>query len=506
MSSVEDDDDDNEKGLEDDPDAIETREEGQAKIRLLLQERQRKEDYMKRLEKKLRALDAELAERREKVENTQRTLEIERNKPKQEAESRKREKESKVHNQKERVRDLLGDVLYSKPKPKADAKEFELDTVQISFIRPGEQMRYPLAYRVDNNTAIRQLTSDVCKYWGVSDEEFILKTMNNCKCQNDILVKDCFKQGEIAQLLLVRKNMKNMIVAESELKAIQPKGQTKRKKAGGLKIDQDRVDAVGRMSSNFDAKLKEMAGIYMLLKLRDLKPSEHANKIKLRDILLFSILAILTYMSYESRRPASQEYFMVESVKSEMLPSRTDPDRGMSAPAFEDITTTEEVWQYLTVTMPLSLFSNSSVLRQYNSLMGYVQLRQQSVLFPATRTETCHANVKELMDPLQTLGSVGSPLRAPTCEGKEPAPSGMACDNLNPAGSPKINVQIQKVNRGTTYKISRDTAEKGESIDIDFDGPATITISRLEVGPGVLSLFKAQENGARFYITQKNYK
>eukprot|EP00746_Dinoflagellata_sp_MGD_P090950 gnl/MRDRNA2_/MRDRNA2_35967_c0_seq1.p1 gnl/MRDRNA2_/MRDRNA2_35967_c0~~gnl/MRDRNA2_/MRDRNA2_35967_c0_seq1.p1 ORF type:complete len:977 (+),score=158.88 gnl/MRDRNA2_/MRDRNA2_35967_c0_seq1:101-3031(+) len=501
--SAEDDDDDNEKGLDDDPDSIDTREQGKAKILSLLRERQRKLDYMRRLEKKLRALDADLAEMREAVEMKQRTLEIERNKPKQEADSRKREKESKVHNQKERVRDLLGDVLYSKPKQKAEtAKEFDLDTVLVSFIRPGEQFRYNLAYRVDSETQIRQLCGDVCKYWGVSDEEYILKTMSNNKCQNDIKVKDCFKQGEIAQLLLIRKNTKNMIVSESERKAIQPKGGGRKKKAGGGKIDLDRVDAIG-LRGNFDGELKKMSGIYMLLKLRDLKPSEHANKIKLRDIILFTTLAILTMVSYVSRRPPTQEFLLVEGVKAEMLPPRMDPDTGLSAPAFSQVTTIDHVWQWLTTTMPLGLYANASVLRKYNSLVGFVQIRQQSVGFPPTRVGFCHADVAPLMESLQTLGNVGTPLRQPTCDDYQSTSGGIKCPNLNPAGSPSIPVRIERVNRGTSFRVTREAAEKGEQLDMDFDGPATVTVSMLEVGPGILSLSRQNENGVRFYYNQK---
>ena len=34
-----------------------------------------------------------------------------------------------------------------------------------------------------------------------------------------------------------------------------------------------------------------MGGVYFLLKLRDSKPSEHAGKIKLRNILIYTVLA-----------------------------------------------------------------------------------------------------------------------------------------------------------------------------------------------------------------------
>jgi hypothetical protein len=336
-------------------------------------------------------------------------------------------------------------------------------------------------------------------------------------------VKDCFKQGEIAQLLLIKKQTKNMLVSESEKKSIQPKG-AKRKKAGGGKIDLDRVDAIGRMSSNFDGELRKMSGIYMLLKLRDLKPSEHHNKIKLRDIILFTVLAILTIVSYVSRRPPSQEFLLVEGIKAELLPARYDEAEKLSSPAFADIHTVDQVWQWLTTTMPLGLYDPMSVLRKYNVLMGYVQIRQQSVGFPPSRVGFCQADVAPVIEALQTLGSVGTPLRQPGCdekvadsslpsgvrviEGKK-TPSGLACPNLNSAGT--VDVRVESVRRGTSFKITREQAEAGEGIDIDFDGPATISIQMLELGTwdpsplrhGILALTKSGENGARFYYTMK---
>lgn len=40
-----------------------------------------------------------------------------------------------------------------------------------------------------------------------------------------------------------------------------------------------------------------MGGVYFLLKLRDSKPSEHAGKIKLRNILIYTVLATWLHLA-----------------------------------------------------------------------------------------------------------------------------------------------------------------------------------------------------------------
>merc|ERR1719191_21051 len=157
----------------------------------------------------MKTLNTELAEKREEVEKKSHDLEVEKNKHKQETESRNREKSEKARAQDERVRDYLSEVLYSSaitgPRKKKPDDEFKLTTVLITFIRPGSPLRYNLTYRIDERSRVSQLRADACKYWGVADDEFVLKTMMNSKVEDNMFVRDCFKQGEIAQLILMKK-------------------------------------------------------------------------------------------------------------------------------------------------------------------------------------------------------------------------------------------------------------------------------------------------------------
>lgn len=379
-------DDENEEGLSDDEDIFEIN-AAKGKIASLLAERQRKTDYMNRMQEMMRTLNKELGDKREEVENLTRTLDLERNKHQQEAESRIRERQEKIKSQNGRVRDYLSEVLYSAsitgPKKKKADEVFQLTTVLITFIKPGSPLRYNLTYRIDDTTRVAQLRADACKYWGVDKDEFILKTMMNSKVQDDMLVKDSFKQGEIAQLLLMKKTSKNMLVSEAETKAVQPKtGKRRRAGAAGTTGNEEALDVLQALTSSYENELRKFGGAYLMLKLRDLKPSEHANKIRLRDILIFTLLGLCTAISFISRRPSGQEYWFLTGVRAMLVETAYIPEIGREFSAFTDIETPEEVWNWLEYSIPNALFRNTSQLREFNDPIGYMQIRQQRMVKP----------------------------------------------------------------------------------------------------------------------------
>jgi len=405
MPADDEDDDKDEKGLEDDPEDITNLEEAKSKIQALFAEGKRKEDYMKRLQRKLQTLDGDLAQKREEVEGLQRTIHLEKSKHQDEKEARKREKEAKMDLQENRIRDYLSEVLFQKPSNKVK-KAFELDTVLVSFIKPSETVRYNLVYRIDDNTMVQQLRTDACKYWDVSEHEFILKTMANSKCQNDIRVKDCFKQGELAQLRLEAKHRENVDVSEAEQKAIQPKGRKGPRSRSGAssRINVEGVDAIQKQGDGYSQHLKRMGGIFMLLKLRDMKPSEHSNKIKLRDVVLFTLLAVITFYTYVQRRDSGSEYWSLKGVERALLNEYIVPraelvdgrlvaePKGLALPVkpFLNITDNDHLWEWLIYALPEIFWTNSTnSFTQYNALLGYLSIRVQNVKEPNPAWEFC---------------------------------------------------------------------------------------------------------------------
>eukprot|EP00928_Gymnodinium_smaydae_P089589 TRINITY_DN7352_c0_g1_i2.p1 TRINITY_DN7352_c0_g1~~TRINITY_DN7352_c0_g1_i2.p1 ORF type:complete len:839 (-),score=128.42 TRINITY_DN7352_c0_g1_i2:271-2787(-) len=413
MAAIEDEDDEDPALLEESVASITDPEVAKARIVALLNEQQRKQDYHTRLQSKLQKLDALLAQRREDVEGLQRTLQLERSKASEQASSDLRERTQKARMQEERIRDLLSDALFQKP-PSQDPREVaEIDTVLVSFIRPNESVRYNLAFRLDADTTVNQLRDNACKYWGVSTDQFVLKTMGNSKCHGHLKVVDCFKHGEISQMRLEYKQSDNTEVAEAELKAIQPKASKKRRAAGqDPRFNKDGVERIQKLGENYAGYLKKMGGIYFLLKVRDHKPSEHAGKIKIHDCFFYLLLAILTLVVYNMRRPAGEAYWCaygVETafaVRTPLAPA--DGAYWSEVPRFDEIRTRDDVWFWLNTTLPDVIWgvTDRNSLRKYNYLPGFVSVRTQSVKATCencSRWENCPGYSKGLVKQIPGL-------------------------------------------------------------------------------------------------------
>ncbi|CAE7780367.1 PKD2 [Symbiodinium sp. CCMP2592] len=371
-------------------------------------------DYEGRLARKLQKLDADLVAKREEVEGLQRSLRLERDKFAEEYKSEKRERETKATTQEERIREYLSEVLYAKPKQKDKKGEFSLDTVLVSFVKPNESFRYNLAFRVDSGTNVAQLRNSACKYWGVSPDSFILRTMANNKCQDDNKVKDCFKQGEIAQLRLEMKRDSSEPPLEEELKAIQPKTKKRagRPKSGKPRFNAEGVEQIQKFGENYANQLKKMGGVYFLLKLRDTKPSEHASKIKLRNIIVYAALVVLSVYVYMTRRPIGDAFWCAKGVQDFLLVSVPLPgvqamsctgevsqDHRLCVPGFQGVQTRDDMWNWLNYTLPGVFWSvvdadeSLPTLASYNELLGYMSIRVQNVKTP-TSMEYCVQNLQ----------------------------------------------------------------------------------------------------------------
>lgn len=393
--------------LDQDPERIGNPQDVIRLIRLLKEEKKQKEEFQKGLERKLLKLDAALAEKREDVENLQRTLQLEKSKATDEDESRRKEREGKAKTQEERIRSYLTEVLYMKPQSD-DKSGFEIETVQVSYVPQGKTLRYNLAFRINSDTRTTHLLEAACKYWGVDREYFILRTMANNKCADEITVKDCFKQGEIAHLRLEpKKKTSSQPPLEEELKAIQPKkvGGGKRKGVQGG----DGAIAIARHDAGFStAQLKKLGGANFLLKIQEGKPSEHLAKLNVRDMIIFLVVMILTFNVYTSRRPDGAMYWFLHGARDPVLTTQPyfPPDFassriGPKVPAFKEVRTLQDVQDWLNFTIPQIFWNTSQRLsiKTFNMLPGYVALRVKNV--QNTPNVTC-------VDSAKTVASVNA--------------------------------------------------------------------------------------------------
>lgn len=172
-------------------------------LKQLMAEQTRKENYQKRLEKKLQRLDADLGVKRAEVESLIRSLNFQKEKEAMTQKSMESEQRLKLDKQHERIRKHLSEVLYTKSKSKGKKRgPFQLDTVRVTYIRRDSTVRYNLCFRMDATTTIQNLRDDACKYWSVDPGDYILKTMANSKCQNEIRVQDCLDKARLRSCAL----------------------------------------------------------------------------------------------------------------------------------------------------------------------------------------------------------------------------------------------------------------------------------------------------------------
>mmetsp|Transcript_89361 Transcript_89361/g.255944 ORF Transcript_89361/g.255944 Transcript_89361/m.255944 type:complete len:839 (-) Transcript_89361:61-2577(-) len=398
--------------IETDPGFVEnkefTRDDAKKLYVLLRHEQQRSEVYQTNLSRKMQKIKADLDLRTEEVETLQRTLKLEQEAHLDESTSMMRERDFKNHAQEERIRDSLGELLYSKPSSAGNAT-YDLDTVMVSYIKPGN-FRYNLAFRIDNYTAVQELRESACRYWGISADEYVLKTMASNKCQDELLVKECFKQGEIAQLRLQEKGRApSEKPTDDELKAIQPKVKNKKKQQRDPRYDAVGVNGIQKQQENHATELKKMGGSYFLLKTPMGKPSEHMAKTKLRDIIIYSVLLALTVYAYTQKRPVGVEFWLTAGFTSQLRMSHPI-NATYSAPDFDNVTSSEELWQWLTYSLPSILYTTntSDSLGSHNLLMGYMAIRVQNVKEPKTPDEYCMFN-KQVVNSLASDGAACYP-------------------------------------------------------------------------------------------------
>lgn len=391
------------------------------KLRQLRAEEQRRTEYEMQLRNKLIRLEGDLAAKREQVEGLKTNLMYKQRKRQDNVESEKKELLEKARVEQERILDHLSKVLYQRPrKVEGDA----LVTVLVSFTKPGTFIRYNLAFRIDEDTEVQQLREAVTMYWNVDEKDYILKTLANSKCQRDLKVQDCFKHGDIAQLMLEQKTNENAEgPSAEELKAIQPKGKSGKKGGANrtLGYDSSKAENIAR-HNNTQEPMRRMGGIYFLLKLREKKPSEHVSKIKCRDFCLYTMLILLTVVVYTLRRAEGRNFFYALGVENELL--REVPYAGQppstaytaNIPSFTKLKTYDDLWSWLDTSLPHLVWGNSTgSLGKKNYLVGYVRIRVQNV----KPDSVCSSHNKEAVANIPGARCLGDSSRPKVTQGEQ---------------------------------------------------------------------------------------
>ena len=101
------------------------------------------------------------------------------------------------------------ELMVEKPMEEQTKEQSYIDTVLVTRIVPNTDFKYQLSYRVDRRTTCKKLREDACRYWGLSEVEWILRTIENSKVHDDLTIQNCFRPPELVNLLLTVKTPLN---------------------------------------------------------------------------------------------------------------------------------------------------------------------------------------------------------------------------------------------------------------------------------------------------------
>eukprot|EP00392_Amoebophrya_sp_AT5.2_P000235 g235.t1 len=243
---------------------------------------------------------------------------------------------------------------------------------------------YTQTYRVTGSTTVKELRADACRYWKVSTDEFVLKTVGyNAKVQESMLVSHCFRPGELTQLVLVKKNPKNIFVSELEKRAcFAKKG---RAAMAASSSESEKTDNLSQMvfkkEKPFLEQLNAFPGLRELLLQKDIAVAHEPEK--LRECVGWLVLLVLSLLLVVLRREWRTEYYLAHDVRTRIV------DRlGFHGGA---IKTGDDYYAFLAKLE--SELTHGDLFNHFSSPLGYLRLRQQRVLDGVRAGETETAQV-----------------------------------------------------------------------------------------------------------------
>mmetsp|Transcript_43618 Transcript_43618/g.123417 ORF Transcript_43618/g.123417 Transcript_43618/m.123417 type:complete len:873 (-) Transcript_43618:194-2812(-) len=386
------------------------------KITLLQAQRERRREATERLQEKLKALNYELAARKEEAETQRKRVADEMEMNKRHAEQQRARtggqdsgaivpaggafsdletdqvrrfveqhlSNALVHRA---PRNELGirlfeerDLMVEKPIHAGSSEGMSVDTVLITHWRSASsELKFHLSYRVGRDTTAKKLREDACLYWGISEVEYILWTKNNCKVSDDLLIQNCFKPNEEAHLILAPKTPKKVEPPERVSDLIRARAGPKARQVGRKKVANNaaqNVDVVAkadfeRQGGSFYDDMSKLTGLFEFMTQRDRNNMAHIKRIRCGAFCLYFFLTMLTLVSFNFVKPPDKEYFCRLGVYQAL--SDTGPQ------LFNQIRSPPEVWTWLETAIPEQVFINTSSLRQSNLLAGTLRIWMQQV-------------------------------------------------------------------------------------------------------------------------------
>eukprot|EP00439_Symbiodinium_sp_Y106_P044849 s4204_g5.t1 len=236
-------------------------------------------------------------------------------------------------------------------------------------------------------------------YWGLSEVEFVLKTVSNAKPCDTMKVVDAFRKDEEAHFVLVQKaptaaqgHLKNISLLDKEYMDIIPKtgrrGQQLRQQL------QEQSATTSALLAGADGSLAEqmvlLPGLYQFMTQRDKDVRQHLQRTKLRSLCVYLVLAVLSASNVYLLRPPGEGFYCTKGIL-ELLAgaaqgegqfcnfgrTRVQTGSDVHSQPMADIRDSQDVWQWLDKTLVAEVLTDNSTLRKSNYLVGYLQVLQQ---------------------------------------------------------------------------------------------------------------------------------
>lgn len=275
----------------------------------------------------------------------------------------------------------LEDMMIRKSKSEELRERYFRDTVLVTYVMPYSEQKHNLSFRIAATTSVKTLKEDACKYWGLNEAEFVLKMANNSKLHDALKVTACFRKHEEAQFLLVYKTPKNQSVLASEFGDILPKfGKKKLMNTRGAQIAKGtrvtRKKEGFKENKSLAEEMLVLPGLFQFMTQRDRKAKQHLQRLKLRSICAYLALVVLTTFSIMVLRPPGFGYWCTTGISDTLT-------GGLHSQTFESIRCEEDIWRWLEDSVTAEVFTDDSMLREYNYLVGYLQVMMQQVSEPS---------------------------------------------------------------------------------------------------------------------------
>jgi len=137
-------------------------------------------------------------------------------------------------------------------------------------------------------------------------------------------------------------------------------------------------------SIDYHEVAKQFPGLLQVLKVHDMGPSYHLEKITPPDICAVLALLTICLVLFIMQNPPGASFWLLSGMSATLLEPRYESELDSWTPSFRSIGRGGDALRWLNQSLAYALFDDTSDFRRFNSAPGFLRLRQQRV-----KSESC---------------------------------------------------------------------------------------------------------------------